>query len=79
MFQEKTGEGGVLLQTADEGLRDDTPKQRCVPAEAVGVDLSAGIYVGSMFDQPAGDLDFIEVDAHMQECRPCEGSAVQRQ
>ena len=77
MIEQKAGELGVLLPAAQKSLRDNATEQGRVSAEAVGVDLGFGVYVGAMIDQPARDFDLVEVDADVQQRRSRERCAVQ--
>jgi len=66
VFEQQAGEGSIPLPPAEVGLRDNPAKQRGVPAETVGVDLGPGVHVGTAFDEPAGDLNLIEIGADVQ-------------
>jgi hypothetical protein len=61
----------VLLPATAIGLRHYTSEECGMSAEAVRVDLGLPIHVRAALDQPACDLDFIEIYANMQErCSP---------
>ena len=77
MIEQKTGEGGVLLQAAEIRLRHHAAEERRVSSEAVGVDFGTGVHIGAVRDQPARDLNLVEVDTDVQQGCACQRRAVQ--
>ena len=73
MIQQQAGEGSIPLQSANVRLRDDAAEQGRVTAEAVGIDFGFSVHVRAMLDQPARDLDLVEIDAHVQQRRAAKG------
>ena len=79
MIQQETSEGGIVLQTTKVGLRNHTTKQGRVPAKTVSINFGAGVHVCSVCDQPAGNLDLVKVNAHVQQGCACQRRAMQSQ
>ena len=79
MIEQQAGEGSVALQAAEICLRDHTAEQRSVSAESVGVDFGFGVYVGAVRNQPARDLDLVEIHTHMKQSGSGQRRAVQRE
>ncbi len=78
VIEQKVSESGIALQTTHVRLRDDAAEQWGVATEAVSIDLGFGIDVRAMIDQPARDLDLVEINAHVQQSCARQRCAVQR-
>src|SRR5579864_8418428 len=79
VIQQELRESSASLPATTIGLRHHASEQSRVAAEALAIDLGLRVYICAALDQPARDIDLIEVRADVQQRGTGERRAVQRE